>query len=187
MTRGRGRPRKGHLEHPSARDSDVLAHCFDSRPRKTFDPSGNINTALLPFGRLPGLVFSLWVRRTWGIGIRNIHRIPPLPKDGWHFRVGDLLSRSPVASSRDQTDREPHTLWRFGLCLCLQAAAAGTAIGPSTKMPRPRKATAINPASTPAGTMRAGPRKLPALAIDPVTVPSLNGAAVSIAGSSKMP
>jgi hypothetical protein len=42
-------------------------------------------------------------------------------------------------------------------------------------------------ASTPVGTMSAGPRKLPALAMLPVTLPSLKACPVSIEGSRSRP
>jgi hypothetical protein len=48
----------------------------------------------------------------------------------------------------------------------------GTVIAPSTKIPRPRSATEMSPASTPVGTSNAAPRNEPAFATLPVTLPS---------------
>jgi hypothetical protein len=87
--------------------------------------------------------------------------------------VGDILSRPEIASASDQVNAKLHT--------------GGTGIGPSTKMPRPRSATAIKPASTPVGTSNALPLNEPAFAMLPVTLPSEKGAAVSTLGSSSTP
>ena len=56
-------------------------------------------------------------------------------------------------------------------------------IGPSTKIPRPRSATAMSPASTPVGTMSAGPRKLPAFATLPERFYQNRGLVEQLAGN----
>ena len=81
----------------------------------------------------------------------------------------------------------PAPVWLF--CLCL-----GSGSGSSRNSDRPfdKNATAAQghrnqPGIDARRNKRAGPLKLPALAIDPVTVPSVNGAAVSIEGSRSTP
>ena len=90
--------------------------------------------------------------RDWWIGLNR-----KLPHRIRELIIGDIILEGfVVAASGNDVDRQPH----HALCCRVRcssasdstvaAAAAGGTIGPSTKMPRPRKATAINPASTPA-------------------------------------
>ena len=125
---------------------------------------------------------------------------------GWHLAVGDFLAGAVIAPAGDQgltklqcflASLHPPCSFAprvsagsagsaVSACSACMVVAPGT-IGPSIKIPLPRRATAIKPVSTPAGTSNAEPLKVPLLAIEPVTVPSLNAAAVSTEGSRRTP
>ena len=168
------------------------AHCGSPPFPEAFAP--HLRGALCLVPATDGAALALDVSITNNIGIRIDHNrilAPDRLRQLGHLLPGTVISGG---GSGDDIDAEPHGSVvgpsrpaPAGSRPPARQAAAGTGIGPSTKMPAPRRATAISPASTPVGNDKRRALETAALGNEPVTSRHRTAAAVSIAGSSRMP